>query len=225
VNPQPSALKASASSFLSGLTAAQRTEVLSAGKEVHFAARARVFDGGESADRFFLVSDGCLRLFYLTYDGRKVSLFWLTAGDVLGAAALLPKLSRYLANAETVQRTSVRVWSRASIRALAERYPMLWENGLSLGMHYLTWYASTHLALVCLPAKKRLAQVLVTLSEGIGEREDGAIWVKVTNEELAQAANVNHFTTSRVMADWKKQGLVKRARGGILLRKPKHLLE
>src|SRR3954470_3420861 len=210
--------------FLSGLTAPQCREVLLTGKQVDLLPPLQVYDGGDLAEHFFLIDGGCLRLFYLTHDGRKVSLFWLTKGDVFGAAALLPSPSRYLASAEVVRQSVVRSWPRETIRRFAARYPALMENALKLGLDYLTWYGATHLALICHPAKTRLAQVLLTLSEGIGERNNGAVWVKVTNEELAHAASINLFTASRIMADWKKQGLIARARGGLLLSKPEELL-
>jgi CRP-like cAMP-binding protein len=46
----------------------------------------------------------------------------------------------------------------------------------------------------------------------------------VTNEELAQAANVTHFTASRLISHWQKQGALVKTRGKILLRSPEKLI-
>jgi CRP-like cAMP-binding protein len=46
----------------------------------------------------------------------------------------------------------------------------------------------------------------------------------VTNEELAQAANVTHFTASRLLNHWQRQGALVKTRGKILLRSPEKLL-
>ena len=39
------------------------------------------------------------------------------------------------------------MWTRASIRALAARYPKITENALSIAGDYLDWYIGAHLAL------------------------------------------------------------------------------
>jgi CRP-like cAMP-binding protein len=46
----------------------------------------------------------------------------------------------------------------------------------------------------------------------------------VTNEELAQAANVTHFTASRLLSHWQGQGALVKSRGKILLLSPANLL-
>jgi CRP-like cAMP-binding protein len=46
----------------------------------------------------------------------------------------------------------------------------------------------------------------------------------VTNEDLAEGANVTPFTVSRCLSDWKSSGIVTKRRGKLLLRKPELLL-
>ena len=52
----------------------------------------------------------------------------------------------------------------------------------------------------------------------------GGVEVRITNEELANAANVTPFTASRLMSDWQRDRALVKRRGAILLRSPERLL-
>jgi DNA-binding transcriptional regulator YhcF (GntR family) len=43
------------------------------------------------------------------------------------------------------------------------------------------------------------------------------------NEELANEANVNSFTVSRLLSDWQRKGILTKRRGKVLLRSPHRL--
>ena len=71
--------------------------------------------------------------------------------------------------------------------------------------------------LACHSARQRVANVLVTLARTIGQDTPGGIALHITNEDLANAANVTRFTASRLISEWhRKRALVKR-RGNVLL--------
>jgi DNA-binding transcriptional regulator YhcF (GntR family) len=43
------------------------------------------------------------------------------------------------------------------------------------------------------------------------------------NEELANEANVNPFTVSRLLSSWQRKGILTKRRGKVLLRSPQRL--
>ena len=88
----------------------------------------------------------------------------------------------------------------------------------------LTWCEMGSAAFLCHPARQRLAQVLVTLAKGIGQKVSDGLELDVTNEELAYSSNVNLFTVSRYMSQWQRQGVMRKSRGKILLLSPERLL-
>ena len=89
---------------------------------------------------------------------------------------------------------------------------------------YLVAYQAAHTALLCRTAKERLAQVLVSLANGIGQKVAGGVELKIRNEELANEANVTLFTASRLLSEWQRDGVLQKSRGKILLRSPERLL-
>jgi CRP-like cAMP-binding protein len=149
--------------------------IQTAAMERRYRASSVITNQGNSGDHLFLLTSGHARYFYLTQDGHKTLLLWLTPGEILGGAAFLSKPSKYLISTEAVRDSSFLVWDRATIRRLAAKYPRLLENALSMGSDYLAWYLADHVALVCDTARERLAQILVHLAGVIGQKVLGGV--------------------------------------------------
>jgi CRP-like cAMP-binding protein len=223
--PQLAALRPQVKSpFLDGLAPRELDEVLAAGRECRFLAGTVLASQGTPANSLLLLVNGRARFFVLTPDGHKIVLMWLPVGEVIGGAALQSVPSDYIVSTETVRDCTILVWDRSVIRRLALSYPRLLDNALGIAAEYLTFYVATHVALTCHTAPQRLAAILVNLAQGIGHKVPRGMELDVTNEELAQAANVTHFTASRLISQWQRQGALVKTRGKILLRSPEKLL-
>ena len=212
-----------ASRFLSGLGGAERRSVLARATERRYSAGAVITSQGAPAAELFLVVSGRTRSFFLTRDGRKLLMIWATPGDVFGAKSLLSVPSTYLVSTEAVRNSRVLVWDRVGIRALAARYPRLFENALSYASDYLDWYVTAHVSLTCHTAEQRLGEVLAGLADTIGRDVPGGVEIDVTNEELASAANITPFTASRLLSRWQRNRALVRRRGKLVLRRPQRL--
>jgi CRP/FNR family transcriptional regulator, nitrogen oxide reductase regulator len=209
--------------FLEGLTKAEVHSVLAAASLRRYPANSVVAYQDDPADYFFLLRTGCARTFYITQQGRKVLLRWLLPGEILGGAALLANPSLYLASTEMVRSGSLFVWHRSTVRDLAARYPKLLDNALLVAIEHLTWFVATHMALVANTARERLAQVLLTLTRGIGRQVPGGIQLDITNEQLANAANITLFTASRFLSEWQRSGALEKRRGKLTVYDPNRL--
>jgi CRP-like cAMP-binding protein len=117
----------------------------------------------------------------------------------------------------------VLVWRGSKMRDLLARYPRLHDNALILAGDYLSWFHASHMALISHTARQRLARVLTSLAHGIGHKVPGGIELDITNEELANAANVTPFTASRLLSEWQRNGAVSKGRGSIVLSAPQRL--
>jgi CRP-like cAMP-binding protein len=209
--------------FIEGLSLPEREAILNAATPCRLAANAVVVEQGHPNNHLFLLTTGRARHFFITETGAKILLNWLVPGDIFGAYAGLAKHLPSLFGAETVKDCSALAWDRATVRLLVTRYPRLLDNGLLIAASYFTWFLAAHEALICHTAQRRLAQVLVGLAKGIGQRVSGGFELDVTNEELADSANVTLFTVSRLMSDWQRQGAVVKGRGKVVLRSPERL--
>jgi CRP-like cAMP-binding protein len=209
--------------FVDGLAASDVRAVLAAATVRRFPARRLIYEEGSPASDFFLLSKGRARYFCTTPDGRKTLLHWMVPGDVLGVAALLTASSLYRVSAETVQDSSLLTWNRETMRALLDRYPRLSHNALVVASGYLDWYIAAHSALVSDTARQRLASVLDRIADVMGTQVPGGVELQVTNEELASAANITLFTTSRILNEWQTARALTKHRGRIVLHSPRRL--
>jgi CRP/FNR family transcriptional regulator, nitrogen oxide reductase regulator len=211
------------STFFDSLAVQDRKKILAAAKPRRFAANSVITYQGHPAENLFLLTKGRARYFFDESGGRHILLHWLTVGDLIGGKTLLVKPSTYLLGSETVRECHLLVWDRASIRGFVEQYPALLENALSTASDYLAWYLAAHVALTCHSAEQRLAGVLDSLVPVIGLKVPGGVELDVTNEELANAANLTSFTASRLLSAWQRGGVLKKSRGKILLRQATRL--
>ena len=211
------------SRFLEGLTPVALDEITAAATPRQVLANSVVISQGQPARHVFLLTKGRARYFFIAENGRKLLLHWLVPGEIFGGAALLPEPAAYIVGTEMVQDGAVLAWERNSIRRLSGKYPRLSDNAVSIFADYLAIYVATHVALTCRTARQRLAEVLVTLARTIGHATQVGIALNVTNEELANASNVTIFTASRLLNEWRRQGLLAKRRGNLLIRSPEQL--
>jgi CRP/FNR family transcriptional regulator, nitrogen oxide reductase regulator len=197
--------------------------ILGAASRRHCVANSVVANQGHPADHLFVLTKGRARFFIHSQEGKKIILLWLTPGEIFGGTALLSTPSCYLVSTETLKDSSVLVWDRTTLRNLVARYPRLLENALLTASDYLSWYVATHVALISHTARERLARLLISLAETIGKKVVDGVEFDATNEELANAANITHFTASRLLSEWRNNGAVIKRRGRILLRSPDRL--
>ncbi len=204
--------------LLRGLEQQEIDVILAAARLRRFRASSVITHQKYLADRLFLLWKGRARYFVETPNGKKLIMIWITPGHIFGAAALAPPPSTYLASTEAVRNSMVLVWDGPTIRALARRFPRIMINVFHTTIDYLSWYVGTHAALTSQSARERLAHVLLGYAPSIGQKVSGGIELDVTNEELAHAANITPYTTSRVISEWHRIGAVRKHRGRILLR-------
>jgi CRP-like cAMP-binding protein len=210
--------------LLEGLSGEERNDILGAASYRRLSRHTVVTSQEERANHLFLLLKGSARYFFIAPSGHKIYLLWLASGEIFGGATLLPEPSVFLVGTEIVRDSGALVWQRKTIRTLAARYPKLLENGLAIATDYLTWYLASHLSLVCHTARQRLANVLVSLASGIGRKRPEGVDLEITNEQLANTANITLFTASRLMSEWQRRGALAKTRGRVLLRHPEQLL-
>jgi len=209
--------------LLRGLNPHESDLILAAARPRRFPAKSVMTYQDEPADHFLLLWKGRARYFYETPNDKKLILKWIAPGHIFGGAALVSRPCTYLVSTEAVRDSIVLEWNGSTIRGLARRFPQLLENAHSIDMEYLSWYVAAHAALTSQSARERLASVLFGLARSVGQKVSGGVELDVTNEELANSANITHYTASRFMSEWQRSGAIRKRRGKIVLRSPERL--
>jgi len=211
--------------LFSGLPRTDLDSILSLARHRQFRASSVITHEGDAAERFFLLTSGQGRQFVTTTEGRKILLYWLTAGQVFGGVAMLSTPIQYLASTELQSNSCAFMWDRQTMRNLVSRYPKLLDNALSIAAtEHFAWAIAAHVSLSTDDARGRIAHLLVSLACGIGKATPAGLELQITNEDLASGANVTPFTVSRTLREWQRAGVVTKGRGKIMLRRPELLV-
>jgi CRP/FNR family transcriptional regulator, nitrogen oxide reductase regulator len=210
--------------LLEGLSSAETESILAAAAWKQYAANSLITREGDIGDRLSLMIAGSARYYTMSPQGKKVIVFWIRPGELIGGASLLSKRQEYIMNTEVVGKATVLEWDRTVIRSLAAASPRLLENALLQAYDYLIDYRRRHVALSCDSAPQRLAQVLGYLAKEIGRKVPKGMELQIRNEELAHEANVTIFTVSRLMGEWQRKGLLTKGRGSVVVTRPDKLI-
>ena len=212
------------SRFLDGSAPREFDEVVAAAASKQLSANSVVMSQGQPANHLFLLAKGRARYFFLTEDGRKLLLHWVLPGEIFGVSTLFAKRASHVLGVEVVEESAVLTWGRTAIRRCVTKYPQLLHNTLPIFADYVSRHVALQEALSQPNGRHRLAQVLVTLARAIGQETQGGSELNVTNAELAAMSNVTVFTTSRLLNEWQRKGVLAKSRRKILLQFPERLL-
>ena len=151
-------------------------------------------------------------------------MHWVTAGQIVGGAAILSAPCLYLASTELLSDGCALVWERQTIRDFVSRFPILLDNALSIAItEHIEGLIAANVSLSS-DETGRIAQVLISLACGIGSVGPDGIEIPLGNEDLALGADVTPLTLIRTLDGWEREGVLTKGRGKIVLQRPELLL-
>ena len=209
--------------FMEGVQKPEIDEILSNATIHGFQAKEVIFRGGELAKHLYLLRKGRVKFYRVSHDGHEVVLGWLIRGEIFGLGTLPGHPLNYLGTAEALDDCEAYVWDHASILHLASHYPRLVPNSLRISLHYVAQFAE-RISLASCSMEERLARTLTSLGDRAGHATPGGVEVDVKNEQLASLADINYFSTSRLLKKWQRMGAVKKSRGKVFIQCPEKLL-
>jgi CRP-like cAMP-binding protein len=198
--------------LLSGLSEADRREVMIAARRRKFGRREVIFHEGDPGESIHLIASGHVGLRITTPRGDVAMVRILGPGEFFGELALLsvgPRSATALA-LEGAETLSV---SRAGFHELRSRFPAASEvlvNALAMEVRRL---AAAHVEVMYLSAEQRVFRRLATAASSFGET--APIRVPLTQDELAQLAGTTRPTVNRLLDEAEQAGAVSLGRGRI----------
>lgn len=206
------------SKLFEGLTPSELGAVLAVTRQQRISPNEVLQHEGDTASNLSLVVTGLAAFYKATPDGRKLFLRWIAPGDAFGLAALLQIQQPYLFNIHAIREGRLFVWDRVSAHTLVSQIPRLRENAYTIAADYLASLADALVARASQTAQQRIARMLVESARQARRAGSKGIELALTNEQLAQMADVNLFTVSHQLSEWQSQGILTKSRGKILLR-------
>jgi CRP/FNR family cyclic AMP-dependent transcriptional regulator len=184
---------------------------------VRAAAGSAIFSAGERP-RLVAVSDGLVRLFTWTGDGRQVPLRHAPAGDLVGLGALLSGTE--MLSSEVVTDTTLALLSIDHLRALASVRP---ELSWALTEQVSCWAMESVVTLLGAGFESMKVRVARHLLNHATWGADGQMAVLATHRALADAVGTAREVITRVLRVFRAEGFVDNRPGLVIVTEPEAL--
>lgn len=165
----------------------------------------------QPGDSLFLLASGRVKIARVSEQGRELTLYLLEDGALFGETGLLDANSPYELMAETLEDSLVVVFRRADILVALEQSLGATQALLRLVTERRLLAEDQVADLVFLEVPKRLAKLLLRLHDtqgGRGTRTGQTLRGKLTHQELANVIGSTRETTTLILNDFKRQGLI-----------------
>jgi len=179
---------------------------------------------GKEARYIFVLSLGRVKLTQVSVDGQAVGMRMLAPGQMFAGGSILSPDARYPVSAEAMEDSAAWAWEAPVFRKLAEKYPALSFNLLQLMQAYIQEMQSRYRELHTERVEQRVANALVRLASQTGLKTQGAIELSLSRQDLAEMSGTTLFTTSRLLAEWARQGILETGRMQVRILKPHQLV-
>jgi CRP/FNR family transcriptional regulator, cyclic AMP receptor protein len=179
-----------------------------------------LFNVGDAADSFYVVSDGRMRIWTVSAMGVEVTLNVLTPGAVFGEIGMLDGSVR-TAGASAMTSTQLLSISRPTFFEAMDRDPKLARNVIELLCKRLRWTSARMEDATLRQAPQRLARILVHLAGDHGKANPRGIEIviKLTQGELAQWTAMSRESLNKLLNRWIDEGVITQDKGILTIRK------
>ena len=171
---------------------------------VHFA--------DQPGDYVYLLCTGQVKIARVSDQGRELTLYLLDDGSLFGETGLLEVNDPYEMLAETLEDSLIVVFRRADILAALHQSLPATQALLRLMSERRLMAENKVADLVFLEVPKRLAKLLLRLHDGQNGgrpvRSGQALKGRLTHQELANIIGSTRETTTLILNDFKRQGLI-----------------
>lgn len=205
-------------SVFSELSTAQLRPIFDVLRVKEYPAESLVFREGEAGDAIFFVCSGRVKISTMTVDGREKIIHFMQAGQVFGEVVLFERGS-YPATATVMEDSSVGVLQNGDLFHVLVTNNELAVSLLQLLARRLRMAQAQLRDLALKDAFTRVGELLLSLAEQFGSEHPDGLHLRLvaTREELANLAGTTRETFTRMLAEYKRQGLIKVIRGGLLI--------
>jgi CRP/FNR family transcriptional regulator, cyclic AMP receptor protein len=198
------------SSLMASLGGSERSALLSVGNPVQFSDDAILVLQGESGDALYVLTGGMVKVTVAAESGMETTVAVRSRGDLIGEFAVLDGMPR-TATARAVGAVGAVRIGKASFLAFGDRCPAVLGTVTRSLVAKMRTATERHAAERTWSARERLAKVIYELAADYGEYAgDGIVVIPLplTQMELGELAGVAVSTTERVLAEFRKRGVI-----------------
>jgi CRP/FNR family transcriptional regulator len=177
----------------------------------HYRRRQVIHFPDQAGDFIYLLCTGRVKVSRVSEQGREVTLYLIEGSQLFGETGLLEVNQPYELMAETLEDSLVAVLRRADVLDAVMDCPPASLSMMKLVSERRSMAESAVADLVFLDVPKRLAKLLLKLYDVHGSKTNRGgtlIKAKFTHQELANMIGSTRETTTLVLNDFKRQGII-----------------
>ena len=184
--------------------------ILNNANERFYSRGTIIFSEGEETDGIYIITEGLIKVYKMSADGREKTLAILNPGDILGEMALFDHSYRS-ATAEALEASTVIVIPRQDFEHLLEKIPALAVKIIRVLAERLRQADEEIKNLLFLNARGRVILNLVQLAEAHmqGKKPGTPIPFRLTHAEIANLVGVSRETVTRAISELQDEGLIR----------------
>lgn len=170
----------------------------------------------DTADGFYCVLDGRIRVSNVNSEGKEMVLTWLSKGAWFGEISLFDGLPR-THDAHADQDTSLLMLPNSAFQKLLKEQPQLYPHFMRLLCQRIRATFSLIDETGGLSLKGQLAKRLLLLCNGLSQTNaaEKISRVKISQESLAQMINSSRQTVNKLLNELKRENIITSAYGKI----------
>ncbi|MHA4895550.1 response regulator [Pedobacter sp. PWIIR3] len=173
-----------------------------------------IYYEGDTVNGIYLVTAGKVKTFKVADDGRELLTGMYAAEEYFGVAALLAG-ENYADTAEAIENTSICLLPKDLMDRLLNKYPDVASRFIKILANNVLDKEQQLLQLAYHSVRKRMAEVIIRLGNAnIGSTQNT---LDVSRDNLAAMAGIATETVSRMLSDFKDEGLIERKGSSITI--------
>ncbi|QPC48163.1 Crp/Fnr family transcriptional regulator [Mangrovibacillus cuniculi] len=170
-----------------------------------------IFSPDKPIEALFLLKKGQVKLYKINPSGKQFTIDVLIDGNIFGETSTL-SLTDDDTYAEAMTETYLCIISKTEFEKFIENNPKIALKLINILSTRLKEIYSMSEKIALGDVKYRILYLLVKLSEKTGKRKNHwqSINMKLTHQDIANMVGSSRETTSSIMSQFKKEGLVKK---------------
>ncbi len=176
------------------------------------------FNQGDEAHEVFLLTSGKVKLVRIGREGRSTILDLEAPTEIFGERAAFARTPQ-LASAQALEDSRALVWDVSTILEAMMRHPSIALNVARMMAEHVEGALTRIEDLASERVELRLARLLTLLAQTMGRPTPQGIAVEfpLSGQELAEMIGTTPYTVSRLLAGWRRVGVVDAQRDQILI--------
>jgi len=192
-------------SLFKGLPSDQIDALVMIAVENSYTKGESIFSEDEQATGFFVVTNGKIKVYKLSFEGREQILHIFGPGEVFGEVPVFAG-KKYPASADAMEKSQILFFPRDSLIQLIAKNPSIALNMLAVLSMRLRRFTSMIDDLSLREVPGRLAKHLLYLSEQKQNSQD--LELNITKGQLASLLGTIPETLSRILTKMTEQGII-----------------